>query len=144
MPISSDDHKGLPKGLQLIQTLEREGDSMFESLLIAIKDAEYAYKFSHLPETCQELCIMLVSEILSNFDLYKIKNIKENQQRFKMMSPGQLPCSETLLEACKFNIKIHVHHGMKSPILFQCNHEIRDVVPIHLQCVSLIHYNPLY
>ena len=48
---------------------------------------------------------MLVSEILSHFNLYKIKNNKENKQRFKMMSPGQLPCSEILLAACKlFNL----------------------------------------
>ena len=62
-----------------------------------------------------------------------------------MLNPGQQPCCEVILAACRlFNLEVYVYHGMKMPVVYKCSKSSSDSLIIHLQCISLIHYNPAY
>lgn len=141
-----DNHKQLPKGLQLIRLIDGGGDSMFESLYSCIDDLGEDIENIDLPETHQELRKILVTELMDNLDKYKLKLNKQQRKQMKLMiSPGQQPCSEILLAACQlFNLEIYVHHGMSSPIVFRNDNTTDKNQLIHLQCISMVHYNPVY
>lgn len=55
-----DDYKEIPKGLKLLQKVDGGGDSLFEALIIALKDA-YEDNID-IPETHYELRKLLVTE----------------------------------------------------------------------------------
>ena len=62
-----------------------------------------------------------------------------------MLNVGQQPCPEVLLAASKlFNLEIHVYHGMKLPVIFKFLKASDKSFIISLQCISLVHDNPIY
>ena len=65
------DHKYLPKGLRLLQTVEGGGDSMFESLLATLKDLKESEECNiQIPENAKELRSILVTELIENIKDY--------------------------------------------------------------------------
>ena len=62
-----------------------------------------------------------------------------------MMNNGILPREEILFAISDlFSIKVMVHHGMVSPVLYQFDGVTKDSPTIHLQCLNMIHFNPLF
>lgn len=119
---------------------------MFESLLIALNDARENGDYSSLlPESHDELRGILVDELLKNTTEYGLGKGKQMKQRLRMMKKaGQQPIAEVLLAAAKiYNLKIMVYYGMQSPIVFGWAEAEGNCV-IRLQCISQVHYNPLY
>lgn len=53
-----------------------------------------------------------------------------------------------LLAVCKiYNIKVWIHHGIPFPVIYKVNRDHFDLVNtpiIHIQCISGVHFNPLY
>ena len=139
------DHKYLPKELKRICEIQGGGDSMFESLVVAMKEGKEneGYK-GDFPDNHSELRVLLVDELIKNGKEYNLNNGKQLRQRLKLMKKiGQHPISEVLLAASKLcGVRILVYCGMKSPIVFTYDESIDFV--IRLQCISLTHYNPLY
>jgi len=98
-----------------------------------------------IPESEVHLRELLVDKVLIDIERYGIKNDKENRKLIKAMKmKGNLPREELLLAAADiFNIEVHVHHGMRWPVIYKSN-EIDTVIGIiHLQCISGVHYNPV-
>jgi len=143
-----DDYKQLPKGYRLIKTVDGGGDSMFEALLACLN-----YMFEDATDdridvpTCHiKLREMLVDELINNSKFYSLNLAKlQKRQLQTMKQPGNQPFSEILLAACNlFNIQIHVYCGMQSPVVFRNRVIDEDTVTVFMQCISLIHYNPVY
>ena len=74
---------------------------MFESLLICLR---YVFdKDMCLPDNYQQLHEMLVNELLTNKEYYKLNLTKIQKRQLQMMkSPGALPFSEVLLQHVNF------------------------------------------
>jgi len=139
------DHKYLPKGLQRLQTVEGGGDSMFESLWISLNDLKENDEYNiEIPNNIKDLRSLLVTELLDKRKEYGLNDNKQNRQKMRQMKlMGQQPVPEVLLAACRlFNLEIFVYHGMESPIVF-VDKKDETTKRIYLQCISLIHYNPL-
>ena len=116
---------------------------MFESLLTCLW-----YVFDEdkcLPDNYQQLHEMLVNELVTNKEYYKLNFAKIQKHQLQMMkSPGAQPFSEVLLAACKlFDVKIFVYHGTRYPVVFRDRQFNEKTISIYLQCVSLVHYNPV-
>ena len=137
-------YKQVPKGLKLIEIVEGGGDSLFQSLIIVMKEGIDDYPETY-PHDHLQLRKILVDELIINLDKYKLKlNNKEIKQMKVLYNPGQLPCPEILLAASHiFNLDIHVHHGIASPVIYRSSIHASPVT-VHLQCISMIHYNPLF
>ena len=139
------DPKCLPKNVKRICTVEGGGDSMFESILISLREANESEEYNgDVPETVQELRELLVDEIMKNMKDYNLTDNKVMRQKLKVIKyAGQQPITEILLAASKvFQIQINVFHGMKFPIIF-VHDKVNCKTTIALQCISMIHYNPL-
>ena len=139
------DHKFLPKELKKICEVAGGGNSLFESLLIALKESKENEEYAgDQPDDCQKLREELVSELIKNITSYRLENNKTMRQRLKLMLyPGQQPIDEVLVAASKiYEIRALVYCGMKKPIIFDYNEEPKT--PVRIQCVSMIHYNPWY
>ena len=140
------DYKLLPKELRVIEKVDGGGDSMFESLWLVLNDAEVENNFgAPLPEDHIELRKILVEEVSKNMIKYGLNNCKSTRHKLKMMRhSGQQPLPEILLAASEiFKIRIDLYHGPRSPITFVMN-EKDCLRRVFLQCISMIHYNPLY
>lgn len=134
------DYKKLPKGLKVVKTVEGGGDSLFESLLICMRELNDIAT----PATAEELREVLINELLNEPAKYNLKINKTLRNSLKLGKiPGQFPPEEVILAAAnKYDINIYVHHGTRHPVLYKISDKPKDT--IHLQCISLIHYNPLY
>ena len=144
--MEADDHKYLPKELKKICEVPGGGDSLYESLYVAMKEGHDAGEYKReLPGDYRELREILVDELSRNGKEYGIGNGKQIQRRLKVMKkPGQQPISEVMLAASKiYAVKLLVYYGMKSPVVFVYD-DAEDKYTIRLQCVSMIHFNPLY
>ena len=140
------DHKYLPKELNKICDIEGGGDSMFQALLVAMKEAKENDGYSgDIPVSHEQLRNCLVTELLEHLENYGLNKGKQTKSRLRLMkSVGQQPVDEILMAASRlYNLKVLVYHGMKSPISFVYE-DTEDKIIIRLQCVSLMHYNPLY
>ena len=87
---------------------------------------------------------ILVDEFINNLDKYKPQLSKQERKHLKVFyNLGQIPCPEILLVAAElFDIDIYVHHGIQCPVIYKnSTHPSPNI--IHLQCISMIHYNPL-
>ena len=136
----------LPKELKVIAEVPGGGDSMFESLHIAMKEAKESDGYSGVfPSNHEELRQELADELIKNGKQYGLGKGKQLRQKLKLMRKcGQQPISEVLLAASKlYGIRILVYHGMRYPIVFTYKGDESDFV-IRLQCISMIHYNPVY
>ena len=139
------DFKYIPKGLRKLCDVQGGGDSMIDSLLMTLRlAAENGESHVILPDTSKELRILLVNEVIKNLEEYGLSNSKSMRMRLRqMLLPGQQPIPEVLLAASKLlHVKILVYHGMPDPIVF-LDSRIECDFTICLQCISLIHYNPL-
>ena len=136
-------HKYLPEGLKIICKMEGGGDSMCEALLVAMRHE--TQNSSDLPESHSALRSLLVSEMLANPGKYGVDRSRDQKKIGKiMLNEGTLLCPEVLLVACEmFNLEIRVYHGMDIPVIFKRGDPDRKTVVIRLQCVSMIHYNPV-
>ena len=134
---------GLPKEFKILQKVEGGGNSLFEALLIGMENGWREYQ--EFPENHLQLREILVKELIRNPEKYKISNNKSELRRLKqMMYDSQLPCSEVLLAASSlFQLEIRVYHDIKIPVVYLANSDNRDRI-VNLQCISLIHYNPIY
>ena len=139
------DYKQLPKGLVVIQKTEGGGNSLFESLWICLKAVRECNDSEDYPEDCKEMRQILVKKLLDNCKRYNLSLNKHQRKQYKLMyNDGKLPCAEIILMACNvFNLEIYVHHGMKYPVLYKIKGNENDMQIIHLQCISMIRYNPL-
>ena len=140
-----NDPKYLPRELKKICDVPGGGDSMFESLLITMKEAKENDGYvGAIPDSHEEMRVKLVEELSKHGKEYNLNNGKQLRQKLKLMRRvGQQPISEILLAASKlFNLRILVYHGMKSPIVF--THKVETKFIVRLQCISMVHYNPLY
>uniref|UniRef100_A0A6A7FN12 RNA-directed DNA polymerase n=1 Tax=Hirondellea gigas TaxID=1518452 RepID=A0A6A7FN12_9CRUS len=142
----TNDGKQLPRGLQLIRKVDGGGDSMIESLLIIMKDACEDDQNRDIPANIGDLRESLVNELLNSPDRYKLSLNKQQKKQIKLMlDPGQQTCSEVILAACHlYDFEIHVHHSMECPVIFKHDKINDKIMLLHLQCISLVHYNPLY
>ena len=134
----------LPAGLRVTEKIEGGGDSMFKSLLIVLENLNDS-DFCEIPESHEDLRIKLVTHMVNNHSKFKMKLDKQRIKYIRaMMHKGVLPSDELLLAACDlFNVEIHVHHGMKWPVIFKTNKVDPIIKIVHLQCLSGIHYNPV-
>ena len=140
-----ENYRYLPSGLAVSQEIQGGGDSMFESLLIAMRDAKkYDGYNGEVPDDSKVLRESLVDELTKNWMHYGLTNGRQLRQKLKVMRrEGQQPISEILLAASrKFGVTIHVYYGMKKPVIFNFEGAENRVV-IRLQCISMIHYNPV-
>ena len=131
----------LPAGLRVLKKVEGGGNSLFESLFLCLENSTDSGLTNH-----SELRELLVGEVIENAEkYYNMKMDKDTKKLLhSMKNDGQLPCEAILLAACRvFSIEIWVYHGMKYPVVYTLdNGKSREKVC--LQCVSGIHFNPLY
>lgn len=106
-----------------------------------------------------------MDHLLSNSSLYNIKLGKQKLKELKLMEhKGLFPCDELLLVFCDlYLVDIWVHHGMVYPVIYlgkSLGHNMDDNgwhlklsnkavknynrPTIHLQCISGIHFNPVF
>ena len=139
------DHKYLPPGLKTICEVSGGGDSMFQSLHIAMKEAKEFYGYEgDIPDDHKTLRETIVEEVSRNCKEYGLNDGKQLRHRLRIMKKeGQQPIVEVLLAASKlYGVKVHVYYGMKSPVVFVYDDK-DDRFIVRLQCISNIHYNPL-
>ena len=138
----------LPPGFRLIEKIDGGGDTMFQSLLVVLKDLSELHTELVIPDNHVDLRRDLVECLIENHTKFKLKLTKEKSKFLKAMKhPNTLPSEEVLLAACfLYKVEVWVHHGMKSPITYRLD----DKVPadgnnriIHLQCIAGIHFNPV-
>ena len=134
----------LPKGLKLLEKSEGGGNSMFESIFLLLEENKEELD-AQLPDNQLELRKYLVEHLMENPTKFDIKLDKVYRQTMRIMKrDGILPCEKILLAACDvYNLIIMVHHGMKSPVMYQLRNVNENTVTIHLQCISGIHFNPV-
>ena len=140
------DYTYLPKEIKRIVTVEGGGDSLFEALHIALTEAkEHEDLKCDIPDSQRSLRNLLIEDLLLNLPKYGLDTTKQVRQKLKLMKrPGQQPIFEVLMAAAKlFSINIHVYHGMRSPVVYT-HGDVTKRVTIRLQCISNIHFNPLY
>ena len=132
----------LPAGIKLIQKVEGGGDSLFESLIICLKEESDAYDGS---ET-EELRRVLTEELRKIADKIGLKLNKELRKKLEVMKlPGQFPLIEVILAFCKvYRYQVWVHVGGPSPIIFDDGSNEGDPITrrIHLQQKAGVHFNP--
>ena len=130
---------GLPPNIKIIEKVDGGGDSLFVSLLTVMEELDGI----ELPENIDKLREELVEYLLTNPSKCKMNISKDNRAYLRAMkSPGVLPCEEIILAACNiYKIRVMVHHGMMSPVVFQVSPTDFDHT-IHLQCLAGMHYNP--
>jgi transposase InsO family protein len=145
------DSKELPSGLQVLKPVEGGGNSFFQSLLICLNDVVEDSPNLDIPENHLELREELVTFVIENAKLFKMKLDRELMKKMKAMkNNGQLPCEELLLAACRlYSVEIWVHHGMTWPVIYKvdrnnCSTNLDISSVIHLQCISGIHFNPVF
>lgn len=149
----------LPKGMRVSETVEGGGNSLFDSLIICMKELENEVNID-TPKTSQELREELVQYVLDNQSKFKMKFNKEQAKYWRVMKhDGQLPSEEVLLALAElYPVQVWVHHGMEFPVIFKksmasktidsreskkAQQETEEHI-IHLQCLSGIHYNPVF
>ena len=135
--------EGLPKDMRILQKIDGGGDAMFSALLEGMRyclDEEV-----EIPEDMVEMRSVVVRELLRDPKKYGLLTNKQERNRLKLMlNPGQLPCAEALLATCHlFNVEIRVFHNIPTPVIYKVKENSSDPV-INLQCISYIHYNPLF
>ena len=133
---------GIPGELRILKRVEGGGNSMFESVLEALRDLEDDSLV--LPENHLKMREEVVSELLRNIKKYKLLDTKHEKNRLKLMSKNnQFPCSEALLAAAKlYAVEIRVYHNIKVPVIYNDDGIVKR--SINLQCIGYCHYNPLY
>ena len=120
---------------------------MVEALMIALRESKDMGQFKgSIPESTDVLRQVLARELLENTASYGLENTKVMRKRLRGMErPGQQTMAEMLLAASKLlGLKIRVYHGMEVPIVFVHDPADTSLTVICLQCISLVHYNPLY
>ena len=134
----------LPKGFKVLQKVDGGGDSMFEAALIALKDV-LGEDSPSIPDSCHSLRKLAINELLSNPERYKLPTGRHERNKLKiMLNSGQLPCCETLLSiSFLYNVEVRVFHDIPNPLVYCANSDKCEDV-IYLQCISHVHYNPLY
>ena len=140
------DFKQLPRGLKVISIVEGGGNSLFHSVIICLNELREEQDNNNYPSDHSELRKTLVDEIIKNHKKYNLNLDRNRMKEYKLMyNDGQLPCTEILLAICfLYNLHIFVHHGMKFPVIYSTKDTNEDTKTIHLQCLSQIHYNPVY
>ena len=135
----------LPKGLKIVEKIDGGGNSLFEALLVILDRAnKFTGKFEGI-NNCQDLRTLLINHLLTNISKFNFKagQIKTKEIR-SMLIDDVMPCMEVLMAASDlFNVTIHVHHGMKYPLVYKSSKLVPEAVVIHLQCKSGIHFNPV-
>ena len=144
----NDDEKDntgfLPKGLIVAQKIDGGGNSLFEAIMIAFEYVRDEIK-TQIPNTHLELRKLAMQHLLDNPKKFNIANDKNNRKLYKsMMHDGILPKEEVMLSISDlYDVDIMVHHGMISPVLYQAKNTAEKFPEIHLQCINLIHFNPI-
>lgn len=135
----------IPNNLRIAKEIKGGGDSLFKALLYSLKEEAKESKVK-IPDDHVELRKMVINEILNNMEKYNIPVNKHEKNRLKvMMNPEQMPCNQALLATAHiFNIEIQVYHNIEIPVVYRSESENRGLDKIYLQCVSGIHFNPLY
>ena len=135
----------LPKGLKIVEKIDGGGNSLFEALLVILDRAnKFTGKFEGI-NNCQDLRTLLINHLLTNTSKFNFKagQIKTKEIR-SMLIDDVMPCMEVLMAASDlFNVTIHVHHGMKYPLVYKSSKLVPEAIVIHLQCKSGIHFNPV-
>ena len=140
----------LPEGLLVLKCVSGGGDSMIESLWEALLHHRGSNDPSlEVPATIQALKLLLIDELRTSPTRYGL-TLNRDTKRFLKLSelPGQLPLHEILLAvAYCYHLQVWVHHGIGKPVVYSkegecatCDSSSR----LHLQCLSGVHYNPLY
>lgn len=144
-PLQNGDTTGLPKEFKVIQKIDGGGNSLFESLFVAM---EYLSEHDddELPENSVQMRKDIVSEMVNNMKKYNIPNNKHEKNKLKLMKmPDQLPNNAALLAASSlYKIEIRVYHNIKTPVIFNANPDVIQNRIINLQCIAYIHFNPLF
>lgn len=132
----------LPKELRVYKKVDGGGNSMFESILICLKDSED--ENPNIPKDIDQMRQEVINELIKYPTKYKLVNNKYERNKLKtMLNNNQLPAENALLAASYlYNIEIRVYHNTKIPVVFLAKTNVKQT--IHLQCISSIHYNPLY
>lgn len=139
--LTSNSVPNLPKELKIIEKVDGGGDSMFTAAYIAVKETLDEIQ---LPSSPNELRKLAITELIDHPQRYGIaKNKSEKRKLQSMLSGGYLPYTEALLAIAKLlKIEIRVYHDVSTPVIFKQSSSESPPV-IHLQCISMIHYNPL-
>ena len=129
----------LPRGLMVDgAAAPGGGDSMFISLYKVLS----RQNSPKLPDNFQTLREMIIDELLSHSERYKLALNRNSRKEVKLMRhAGQLPSLEVLLVVSYlFRVKIFVYFFSTSPVIYQY-----DNYPSHvsIQCLGGIHFNPL-
>ena len=132
----------IPPGFCVAEKVEGGGDSMFQSVFVALENAQIHHSIN-LPDNVNELRTQAVEHLVTNFVKLGIPLDKERLKIIKSMRyPGVLPTEDLLLAAAAlYNIEIRVFHAMVAPVVFKPR--VNTSVVIYLQCLAGIHYNPL-
>lgn len=134
----------LPSGLKHIGKVDGGGNSLFESLRLCLEDADELDVV--IPDSALDLRVMLIDFLMQNPAKFNMDPKGNFRKRMRIMRQNeQLPCEEVILVACAvFNVEIHVHHGAAWPVIYRADHTGACLTILHLQCISGIHFNPLY
>ena len=134
----------LPKGLVVLKNIAGGGDSLFEALYLILENIRESIHIE-IPHNSHELRKTLVDKLLQDPSRYKVNLDRESRKSLRSMKyEGVLPREELILVAADiFNLKILVHYGMPSPIVYIKQKEETEVQTVHLQCLANVHFNPV-
>ena len=133
----------LPKELTVLKRIDGGGNSLFEAVLVAVRDTLDDEGLS-LPDDHFALRKEVITELLNNPRKYNLPVGKHERNRVKLMlNPDQIPCCEALLAmSFLYQIEIRVFHNMPTPVIYRASDVSHNI--IYLQCISHVHYNPLF
>ena len=136
---------GIPRDYMVINRVEGGGNSMFQSLSIAMKEMNDCNVGENHLEEPMEMRKKVIDELLNNIELYKIPNNKYEKNKLKLMKKNnQLPCAEALLAASRiYEIEIRVFHNIPVPVVYNAEPD-KAKITVYLQCIGFCHYNPLF
>ena len=139
----------LPKGLEVMNNVPGGGDSMVDSILLALDHVHRNVDPEILvPDSTDDLRNILVGEILNFPERYSLKRNRNSKSAVKLMRlPGQLP-SRLFLQACAnvFSLPIWVHGESSRPLNYEPIKQHADTHKerhVHLRCLAGVHYDPL-
>jgi len=140
--VSSNTNNRLPKEFKILKKIDGGGDSMFESVFVAVGET---LDHIDLPSDHKELRKLAISELINHPEKYNlVKSKSEKRKLTLMLNNGYLPYTEALLAMSKLlGIEIRVYNDITTPVIFKAS-SLDNLPVIYLQCVSMIHYNPLY
>ena len=133
----------LPKGLKVGMEVKGGGDSLFDSVLVGLKDLKRDGLPVSVPDGVNELRTIVMNEACKRPEQLGIKDVRKYMKELRAMSfPGIMPFQEILIIVSElFKTLIYVHFGMTKPIIYRAKNLKESKYVLHLQWLGEVHYN---